>query len=399
MKCLTITILVLCFIKFSLLAQGGGKNENNKASTNLNMKGAEVNGSGVKSTPSEKPGNPGNGRPENPNNQLPSSIAGLESSVNVSQISLAGLQRLKKLSRFMQLLATVQTARLLKEFLEFPSLSTFDKLNKIVNNDLKDMLQELASMPEDERKIASRIVDDIQNELSLSMDQPPVSAEKNKRDQMLKEYKFWSKFNDGLNFVQSKSSQSLQIINTSPQFGAPDLSSLRSNRVIKLDGRLRMIIKESDSEGLQTLFPNMIHPSDIIIYPIFSLANVPCWGVNVRVNLYAAAYEHDPTNQSAFPISVNDLESIEDFELIGKFEVPGLELPQSQFVLTPNNGLFLPDFFYNVKAPSGFFISVGDELFEEVEGTFDFHFYYTITVDNKTSSTSDVYKISHRVLE
>ncbi|MGN6618303.1 MAG: hypothetical protein ACTHJ5_14105 [Ilyomonas sp.] len=393
MKRICIAILILCIIRIPLSAQVHEVHNDEKHHTELNFDKGET----VTERPdrTDKPGKDQKDFPDS--HQGSRTIANSSTPQNVSQISLDGAQRLKRLSEFMQMLATIQTLRLLKEFLEYPSLGTFDKLNKIANNDIKEMLEQLAKMPQQQRDIATRIVDDIKNELSLSMDQPPVSGDKNKRDQMFREYEFWNKFEQGLNYVQAKSLQTSLMVTTSPDFGVVSSSSPNNSRVTTLTGPLRMRIKESGTEGFQALSPDMVNISDILIYPIFTITNVPCWGVDVTVNLYTSVYEHDDEDQSTTPIPFDDLESKEDFELLGRYKVPGLSIPHSQFLLTKNSGLFLPDFFYKGYSPSSFYITVDNEDFEDNEGLFDFYFYYTLTIDNLTSAPSSVYKIVHRL--
>jgi hypothetical protein len=369
-------------------------NDDNHPHTKLDYdKGRTVEG---KSNP-DRTNKPGKDQKDFPNpNDKSRSVPNRQSPANVSRISLEGAQRLKKLTEFMQLLATIQTLRILKEFLEAPSLGTFDRLRKIANNDIKEMLEELAKMPKQERDIANKIVDDIKNELALSMDQPPVSNDMEMRDQTVKEYEFWNKFEDGLNFIPAKSKQS-SLMMIKADFGVVASMSSTHNTITMLSRPLMMRLKESDTEGLQALSPNMENISDILIYPIFSLANVPCWGVDLTVNVYASVYKHDPENQAYFPIPFEDIESKGNFKLLGSYKVPGLSIAHSQFLLTKNSGLFLPDFFYSGFSPNSFYITLDNANFQETDGIFDFYFYYTLTVDNVTSAPSPVDKIIHRL--
>jgi hypothetical protein len=395
MKYTILLVTLLCINQTKLYAQSHEVHNDEKHHKELNFdKAMTIEGRSSRNI-TDKPGRDQKDFPDS--NDMIKSIANTPSPANVSQISLDGAKRLKNLSRFMQLLATIQITRLLIDFLEYPNLSTFDKLNRIANNDIKEMLEQLAKMPQQERDIANRIIDDIKGELALNMDQPPVSNDRVKRDQMYKEYEFWNKFEDGLNFVQGKSKQSSLMVITDPGFGAGTSVSSIGERVTILTIPLRMLLKESSTEGLQALSPNMVNITDILIYPIFFLTNVPCWGVDLTVNVYTTVYEHDFANQSIFPIPFEDLDFKEDFELLDSYKVPGLSIPHSQFILTKNSGLFLPDFFYRGYTPNTFYIAIDNEKFEETDGVFDFYFYYTLTVDNNTSAPSPVYKIVHRM--
>jgi hypothetical protein len=398
------TCLFLIFTSPILLfAQSHEVHNDDKHHRELNFdKGGTVEGRGGQANKPDRPERPDRpDRPEKPGQDR--TITGYPEG-NVSPISTAGIKRLQGLSRFMQILATLQTAHLIKEFLTLPNLKTFDRLNKIANGELKEMLNDLAKMPKQERDIASRIVDDIKNELSLEVDRPPASQDKNLRDQMLKEYELWNKFNDGLNYVQATANQTTLLMatresfNTSPFFGAGGSTTGNiSPRTTNLLTPLRMILKESDNEGLQVFSPNMTSLPDILIYPKFTLENVPCWGAKITINVYTSVYEHDPQNRDIAPIPYPNLESKEDFELLDRYDMPGLTIPHCEFWLTPNSGLFLPDFYYTASAPKEFFIVIDADKFEETEGVYDFYFYYTLTVAGVTSKPSAVYKIVHRL--